>query len=165
MNELTQERLKDVLHYCPETGVFTWKASLSRSIKIGNIAGCDDHRGYLLVRIDGVLHKCHRLAWFYMYGVWPNYHIDHINGIRSDNRLCNIRNANVSENMQNQKTARKDNKTTGLLGSSFCKRDSNFRAQIQINKKNKHIGYFNTPEEAHQAYIEEKRKLHPFGML
>jgi len=163
--ELTQERLKEVLHYCPETGIFTWIKKLSKRIKIGVPAGCDDHRGYLLIRIDGILHKSHRLAWLYVYGCFPVNDIDHIDNIRNHNWIKNLREATRSNNMQNQIKATANNKSTKLLGSSFFKRDGNYRAQIQINKKNKHIGYFDTPEKAHQAYIEEKRKIHPFGMI
>jgi hypothetical protein len=109
--------------------------------------------------------RAHRLAWLYVHGHLPFGSIDHINGIRSDNRLCNIRIATKSENNQNLKKAQKNNKSTGLLGAFYNKRANCFISQIVINRKQIFVGRFKTKEYAHNAYIQAKRNLHPFGML
>jgi hypothetical protein len=80
---LTQERLKHLLHYNPDTGVFTWVQRASKSVRVGNSAGSKNKSGYIDIRIDKSLHKAHRLAWLYIYGVCPNGKIDHINNVKT----------------------------------------------------------------------------------
>lgn len=95
--------------------------------------------------------------WLYMYDCWPPQEIDHVNGDRADNRLCNLRLTDRFGNTQNIRKPRKDN-VTGFLGVSPC--SNGFQAQISANKKEYHLGYFKTPEEASAAYQAAKRKLH-----
>jgi len=95
----------------------------------------------------------------------PENEIDHINGIRNDNRICNLREATKSENAQNQRKAPSHNKSTGLIGASFDKRYKKFESKIHINGKSKFLGYFKTAIEAHNAYLTEKRLIHPFGTI
>jgi hypothetical protein len=174
--ELTHKTLKELLTYNTATGVFIWNhrhLDYFKSHRLfktfntrfsGTKAGSIDKKGYILICIFGKLYSAHRLAWMYIHGSFPIDQIDHINSITDDNRICNLREANKSQNGQNQKKAHKYN-SSGLLGVSFYKPLSKYRAQIRLKGKQKHIGYFNTPEEAHTAYIQAKRKYHEFGTL
>lgn len=160
---LTQKRLRELLHYEPDTGVFTWIIRPTRKRKAGDIAGYLDN-GYVLIGFNSKNYKAHRLAWLYEYGCWPSKHIDHIDGNPSNNRISNLREATQSENLQNQLKARADSKTS-LLGASRNKNRSNYRAQIMVNGKSIHLGCFKTDIEAHDAYITAKRIHHPFGTV
>ena len=93
MKTLTAARLRELLQYDPETGVFTRLVKTSNGIKVGDVAGTADARGYILIRVDGWLHLAHRLAWLHMTCEWPKGMIDHINGVRDDNRWSNLRRA------------------------------------------------------------------------
>lgn len=161
MSELTAERLREVLGYDPETGLFRWRVRTS-NVKVGDVAGCMRKDGYLIISINGRLHQAHRLAWLYVNGEWPPAEIDHIDGRRDFNAIANLREATHAENMHNRRKPQANN-TTGYLGvSRYC---GKFRALITLDRKLKHLGYFDTPEEAHAAYLEAKRRLHPFGMI
>lgn len=158
---LTLERLKEVLFYNPETGIFIWKKSTDK-IKPGKVAGTLT-KGYVAIRIDGTRYFAHRLAWFYIYGQFPSMDIDHINCIKNDNRILNLRNVNAVINAQNVIKARPCNKSTGLLGAYAFK--DYFVAMIRYNGKNVNLGYFKTAELAHNAYVEAKRKYHEGNTL
>lgn len=158
----TQDRLKELLSYDQETGVFTWKEHKKFRARAGNIAGTVTPRGYRLINIEGFIVPAHRLAWFYMLGVWPSVDIDHKNGFRDDNRWTNLRLLSRAQNMQNLHAPHKDNKT-GFLG--VVPHKDRFTAYIKCDGKNHYLGVFNTPELAHQAYLEKKRAIHPAGML
>ena len=155
---LTYERLREVLHYDPETGVFTRLVRTSNRIKVGDVAGCSAGDGYVQIRVDGVRYLAHRLAFLWMTGEWPRDMIDHINGVRDDNRFANLRPATRAENMQNQRRAM-SNSQTGLLGVTRV--GKRFMATIQVDGRKIHIGTFDTPEQAHEAYLAAKRRLHP----
>lgn len=157
---LTQERLKELLDYDPETGVFVWKVCAAKNIKAGSVAGCKILDGYIKIRINGNLYRAHRLAWLYIYGCWPTNQIDHINRVRDDNRLCNLREATNQENSWNT-NKRKDN-TSGYRGVCWDKRTKKWQANIAINGNKKHIGHFDTPETAHAAYLAAKEEHHKF---
>lgn len=161
---LTQARLQELLHYCPETGVFTRKVSLCNSVKIGDVAGglC---QGYIAVRVQGVSYRSHRLAWLYMTGEFPKDQIDHIDGNRANNAFVNLREATSKQNTQNRRFPRIDNKSSKYLGVHWSKLRNKFRAEITVNGKNIHLGLFHNAEDAHYAYVEAKRKYHEFGML
>jgi hypothetical protein len=157
MKTLTLERARELLSYDPETGVIIRKVSNCNRVKDGEIAGSLRADGYLATMVDGKLYKNHRIAWFMHTGAWPEKHIDHINGIRTDNRISNLREAGYSLNAQNQKRAHTDNKT-GLLGVIVER--GKFRAQITIKGATKRLGAYSTPETAHQAYLTAKRAMH-----
>jgi hypothetical protein len=163
---ITQERLKEVLSYDSETGVFVWKERNKKYTKRlnGKEAGCLRPDGYKTIVIDQRKYPAHRLAFLYINGSMPKFQIDHINGNGSDNRTCNLREANNAENQQNKYNCHSDN-YSGLLGVSFYKERNVFYSRIQINGKQKHLGYFDTPEEAHKAYLNKKRELHPYGEI
>lgn len=177
MIELTQEYLKEILDYDPETGVFTWKERNLKYFKstramnafnkknANRIAGSVHYEGYIVITINKKTYQSHRLAWLYVYGHLPKNEIDHINHIKHDNKISNLREATKSQNLQNQIKAQKDNKSTALLGVHFNKRNNNFNASIRKDGKLKHLGCFKTAQEAHEAYIKEKRKIHEFNML
>jgi len=156
---ITQERLKELLGYDPLTGIFIWKVSGYR-LKIGRIAGGFHSTGYWGIMLDGKPYQAHRLAWLYIYGMWPIGVIDHRDHDKANNRIDNLRDVTKSINSQNTIHARKNN-SLGMLGASFHKENGKYKAQIQIDGKKKHLGYFNTPIEAHAAYLGAKRELHP----
>lgn len=159
---LTQERLKNRLSYDESSGLFTWiKASIG--VKISDEVGTITRNGYRVVMFDKCNYHAHRLAWLYVYGSWPEQFIDHINGVKTDNRICNLRQVNKSENGQNLKGARKDNKS-GFLGVTKHGQ-TGWRSTIQIDGATIHLGTFRSPELAHNAYIKAKRQLHPTGTL
>lgn len=163
--ELTHARLLEVLDYDQETGIFTWKVSRTGTrSKIGDVAGSLYDKGYIRISIDDIGYRAHRLAWLYMRGVWPNRDVDHINGVRDDNRFVNLRDVTRSENIQNQHKAHSDN-ATGFLGVTFNKTRGKFQTRININGKRKNLGRFPTAELAHQAYLVAKRELHPACMI
>jgi HNH endonuclease len=141
------------LDYNPLTGIFTWRVKVNSRAKYGAVAGCWS-RGYWVIRVAGKLHGAHRLAWFFVYGKWPEQ-IDHINGIQSDNRIANLRLATTAQNAANMKRP-KDN-TTGFKGVSFKK--GKWRATIKHAGHQFQIGTFATPEEAHAAYVAASRRL------
>jgi hypothetical protein len=156
--EVTQDRLKSELDYCEETGHFRWRISPVNTIKAGSDAGVLDADGYIRIKIGSASYAAHRLAWLYVHGVWPAHEIDHINGVRNDNRIANLRDIPRTGNIQNQRTAQAGSKS-GLLG--VYSNHGKWRAVIQVNKKTIALGNFSTPEEAHAAYVEAKRRLHP----
>ena len=156
MSELTQELLKKVLHYCPDTGVFTWlkrprsmftsKREFNRwnTRYSGKKAGTLREDGYICINIlIGAVNRtmllAHRLAWFYVKGTWPNV-IDHINGKKDDNRISNIRDTTVLGNTKNVKIYKTN--TTGIMGVVWQKDKNKWHAGISVNKKRKHLGYF-----------------------
>ena len=154
---MTAEKLHELLNYCPDTGIFTW---IKRKGKLGKIAG-SINQGYIRIGINKIYYRAHRLAWLYMTGKWPTKEIDHINGNKSDNRFCNLREADRNINCQNLQKSRIDNKSSALLGAYPCKGTNRWRSQIFKDGKIIHIGCFSTPEAAHIAYINVKRSLHP----
>lgn len=156
---LTQDRLKELLSYDPLSGLFIRLVRLGNNSKLDRSAGIIDTHGYLECSVDSKRYRLHRLAWLYMHGEFPIGDIDHINGIRNDNRIDNLRIASRIKNSQNKKNASSNNKT-GLLGVFFHKQNKRYTAQIRINGKNKHLGMFDTPELAHQAYLIAKRQFH-----
>lgn len=163
MRQIDSTRLKEILNYDFETGIFTWKERLARCVWVGQIAGCSKFN-YTKIVIFSKTYSAHRLAWLYVHGESPQGMIDHINGNKHDNRICNLRLANNSENQQNQKKAQSNNKS-GYLGVDFHKRSNSWRATLVVNKKRTEYRGFSTPEEAHQAYLDAKRELHPFSAL
>ena len=160
MAELTQSYLKERLHYDPETGIFTWAVGCKGN-RAGDAAGSLKPSGYRQIMIDGRLYRAHRLAWLYVYGKWPADLIDHINGLRDDNRIVNLREATAAENQQNR-TANANN-ASGFMGVYWHKRDCKWRSHIKIEGRVKHLGCFDTPETASAAYLDAKAELHTFN--
>jgi hypothetical protein len=159
---LTQERLKELLHYNPETGIFKWIVdSRNKRVKAGMVAGCLDGEGYLIVTIEKKPYKAHRLAFLYMLGEFPKEIVDHINGVKSCNAFSNLRECNVYQNSQNQKNKQANN-LTGKLGVTKIKSTGRFQARIQVNGSRINLGHYETVETAYKVYIDFKRKMHEF---
>ena len=155
---LTHKRLLEVLSYNKETGVFSWAENRKKCTNGKAICGKPNSNGYLRVGIDGVRYGLHRIAWFYVHGELPKNDIDHINGIRDDNRISNLRCVTRSTNLENIRSAKGHNKSTGLLGAYVHKK--RFTSRIQVRGKTIHLGMFDTKEDAHNAYISAKRAMH-----
>lgn len=158
---LTQEKLKEYLHYNPDTGLFTWLKYKQRPSKIGSIAGTIRSDGYRSICFFEKQYFAHRLAWLYMMGIFPAEDIDHIDNNRLNNKWNNLRACNQSQNNQNYKKAKVDN-STQFLGVSYRKESNKYRARIMINGKSISIGDYDTAKKAHEAYLIQKRKLHEF---
>jgi superfamily II DNA/RNA helicase len=150
------DRLRQVLNYDPETGVFTWRKTIGARARAGGIAGTVKEDGYRIIFVDRQRFAAHRLAWFITFGVWPKADLDHRNMQRDDNRLANLREASRSQNLCNA-GARSHNKS-GLKGVSV--KGSSFTARIKINKQERYLGSFKTAEEAHAAYRSAAPGLH-----
>lgn len=156
------ERLRELLNYEPDTGRLTWRSRLTRTDLNGLEAGTLDVRGYRAVFIDGYRAPGHRAIWCMQTGRWPVGHVDHINGERADNRWENLREVTMQGNAHNRRKPHKNNKI-GLLGVTRNK--LRFEAGIKVNGKHVYIGLFKTAEEAHAAYVEAKRRLHPTSTI
>lgn len=155
MSELTVARLRELLHYDPETGVFTRRGS-------GDIAGGDNGQGHLKIRVEGKKYFAHRLAWLYVHGKWPTQHIDHRDGDRKNNRIANLRDVPPRLNVQNMRRASGRSKT-GLLGVTVTAPEYGapaYVATIKADGRRVIVGRFDTAAEAHSAYLDAKRRLH-----
>jgi len=156
---LTHERLLEVLSYDKETGAFTWLIQMSTRAKAGHRAGSISH-GRRSIQIDGTRHLSNRLAWFYVNGTWPQGVVDHKSTVASDDTYDNLRDVTQRTNLENQQRAPSHNKSCGLLGVTWHKYSRKWMAQIKVNRKQIHIGYFDTPEAGHAAYVAKKREVH-----
>lgn len=158
---LTAARLREVLHYDPETGVFTRKVRTAQRHQVGDRADFiitgGGQKGYYRVTVDSVRYMAHRLAWFYVHGVWPTNDIDHKDGDRGNNRIINLRDVPNRVNRQNIRKAMTRNRS-GLLGAYF--HQNRWYARLQLNRKIVYLAPFDTPEEAHAAYVVAKRIHH-----
>lgn len=157
---LTAERLRAALQYDPETGTLVWRESNGRRAYKGAAAGGKCPKGYITISLDGGRYKAHRLAWLHVHGIWPEGQIDHINGAPGDNRIANLRDVDVSTNQQNLRRARSNNRQSGLLGVRKMSKTTRWWATISVNGGRIYLGSYATPDEAHQAYLTAKRKLH-----
>lgn len=154
---ITVERLKELLNYDPETGVFTWKINKGRSLK-GSEAGSVKHHGYRRIVLDGKRLYAHRLAWLITYGVWPSHSVDHINRQRDDNRIANLRDLPIQHNVWNQPEKRSNN-TSGYPGVSALP-TGRYIAHIRVDFKKRSLGTYSTAEEAAAAYLNAKKTDH-----
>ena len=160
---VNQNTLKEILNYNPENGLFYWKINKKGHVKSGDIAGSNHKKGYISIRINGKDYLAHRLALIISeHKILPNKQVDHINGDKKDNRITNLRLVTYSEN--NQNVGRRKDNLSGFKGVGFDNRRKKWRSRIRANDKMIWLGYFNTPEEAHEAYCREANKLHgPFS--
>lgn len=154
------EEARQVLTYDPDTGVFTWREGCHGRVKPGSVAGVTHKtRRYVRVGVKGAVIYGHRLAWIMHYGVEPSGVIDHINGIKDDNRIANLRDVDHATNSQNVRTAPKRSKS-GLLGAHYKPKLGYYSSKIREGHRVITIGYFKTAEEAHAAYLARKRVIH-----
>jgi hypothetical protein len=149
---LSFEDVRRILDYDPRTGILVWRAKINIHAKIivGNIAGTLDPSGYIYITIRNRKYRAHRLAWFWTHGVWPKDQIDHVNGIASDNRIANLREATTAQNSHNRKNG-KTNKT-GYTGIRFIEKRNVYVAVSVTNGVSKYLGSFETAEAASAAY-------------
>lgn len=158
-------RLREVLSYDSLTGVFTWNCdmewpSAGLSFVKGEVADRERLRdGYNMVVVDRRRYMAHRVAWLFTTGAWPRGVIDHINGVKNDNRFENLRDTTQKVNGQNRREANKNNHA-GLLGVYPNRRTGRWRAQIRIAGKARDLGTFATPQLAQAAYLKAKREHH-----
>lgn len=155
---LTIERLRYALKYDQETGLFT--AAISRRPRIypgDSVGSISPTTGYLNIRLDRRSYLAHRLAWFYVHGVWPMNFIDHIDRDRQNNRIENLRDVTRAENRHN--TGLQKNNTSGYAGVG--RHGNKWRADLRIFGKRLHLGLFKTPEQASGAYVEAQKIFQP----
>ncbi len=140
MPDITKEELKRILNYSPETGIFVWKIKPASYIKIGDIAGHKDTRGYIAIMINGKSYKAHRLAFLYMEGYFPEHDVDHIDRNPSNNTWNNLR--HVSRQCNNRNCKIQKNNTSGVTGVRPRYKNNTWIVQIVISEKNIHLGSF-----------------------
>lgn len=161
---MTPEYIRSTLDYEPETGVFRWKnrvdaPSFWNGRHAGNVAGTIDRRGYGVIKINYKRLFAHRLAWAHFYGVWPCGQLDHINRIRNDNRIANLRECSPTENASNRGPSL--NSASGIKGVCWSKSCQKWQANISVNRKRIHLGVFADIESA--ASARQRADLEYFG--
>lgn len=152
--EITQDYIRGLFLYDPDTGIMYWGQSRGR-VKRGYKVGSYDKDGYLETDVCGKRVKLHRLAWFYMTGKWPIFEIDHIDLVKDNNKWSNLREATKSQNSANRPISRRNK--SGYKGVIRSK--NRWIAHICHNKKQFHIGSFKTAIEAHEAYLVKAHLL------
>ncbi len=154
---INSKRLRQLLSYDPKSGVFINRTDRHWSAKAGEAAGSLTKAGYIEIGLDGISYYAHRLAWLYVTGEWPANTIDHKDGNRANNAWRNLRDVTQDVNVQNLRGATAAS-SSGLLGAYRC--GSRFKASITVDGRVRHIGYFETAQKAHEAYVAAKRQFH-----
>lgn len=155
--DLNAEQLRSLVTYNPETGLFLW-VTAGRGRQMNRPAGGPTIYGYWQIRLLGRTYRANRLAWLYMTGNWPTHFVDHINGIKDDDRWNNLRDVPQTINAQNRRSA-STKSSTGVFGAQKTK--EGYRAKIVVNGLIVSLGTYRTPEEAHAVYLAAKRQHHP----
>ena len=155
MNQLTQTELMRLVTYDAKTGHFTRTVGK----RAGNLVGTITSNGYTHIFLAGKSYNAHRLAWLYVYGVWPKDQIDHLNHDRSDNRISNLRAVTCAINHQNRRRITKSK--SGVLGVTWHARDTRWQAHIEINAKARHLGSFVCLGMAIRARLNAEKIHHP----
>ena len=155
---LTLGYLQSILDYDPETGIFRWKVQRNQNARPGSVAGRTDSHGHIQITVDGTAYGAHRLAWFMMTGELPPLDIDHENRNRSDNRFVNLREATRRQNVHNQPARRTSQ--TGIKGVYPHKQSGKYAASLKRTGRPRHIGFFDTVEEAAEAVRFEILREH-----
>lgn len=152
-SSLSYDELVERLEYNPDNGEFVWRN--------GRKAGYIKKDGYIYIKINGDSYVAHRLAFLYFYGRHAVSEIDHIDRVKTNNSIANLREVSHAENKQNMRECQLNNKV-GFLGVSVQKNNSKnpFKAQIMSGKRKIHIGYFKTAFEARAAYLKAKKEMH-----
>lgn len=153
---ITAERIRELVSYDPENGIFTWRVKKARWLNVGDVAGRIGGNGYWSIKVDGRAYQAHRLAFLWMTGEWPTQHVDHVDLDRLNNRWVNLREASRSQNQHN--LPKFSTNTSGYKGVSFHKCAGKWRATIRVNGKNLHLGYGATAEDAAELYAAAARK-------
>lgn len=155
---ITQEYLKSVLNYNPDTGIFTWLNPRNRPLKKrGGIAGYINSIKYRVIKTNGKAYLAHRLAWLYMTGSFPKNQIDHLNKIRGDNRWANLKGVTNAENCRN-KSISKNNKS-GISGVHFCNQAKRWRVVITFKGVVYRFGSYRLLDEAIEVRHREIKQF------
>jgi hypothetical protein len=168
---ITAAELRAIIQYDPETGRFSWRERGQEFFKNGRVGSWNAvnagrpvcgalSSGYLRISIFAEKYAASHLAYLYMTGAWPGYEIDHVNGVRCDNRWANLRPATRAQNCQNR-GVRSDN-TSGFIGVHFSKPMNKWEAIITVDRKTFRLGFFDDRAAASRAYLEAKRQHHKF---
>lgn len=161
---ISQSEIISNFHYDAETGLFFRKVNSRRRPNSLIETGTITFWGYCAIGYRNKHYTAHRLAWLYIHGEWPDCDIDHINGNRSDNRICNLRAVSRTINNQNRRSITTNKKSNLPLGVSYRGKNRKLKkpyySSIISNGKKIELGYFITPEEAHEAYLKAKRNYH-----
>lgn len=160
---MSLEELKEILNYDPVTGVVSWKVTMGNrgQYKAGTPCSNKDAYGYGRVKLKGIAYKLHRIAWGFVYGYLPTKHIDHIDGNPSNNIINNLREVSCRDNCLNRKIHRKGH----ITGTTLSSKSDKWQAQISIRGKRIYIGYFDTQQEAHEAYVATRNRLTEQGII
>ena len=153
--DFTPDVLKRLFHY--ERGALLWKTKLNKRIRLMSVAGSMDGHGYVQIMINGKRYKAHRLIYIMFYGYAPKV-LDHINGIRDDNRIDNLRPASLNDNARNAKKPERN--TSGFKNVYWYKRHSKWQVAITVDNKPLHIGYYDDINEANTAAIAARNQYH-----
>ena len=152
------EELKEFLDYNPDTGLITWIKKPNRRIKVGQVAGTMASKGYLQIAFKGIRYFAHRLAYYMHHGVDPLENlVDHKYGDKTNNKIDNLRLATNFQNGTNRVNLPSNN-TSGFIGVVWNKKLKKWRAQIVVNKVQKHLGYFINKEDAIKTRREAEIK-------
>jgi hypothetical protein len=154
---ITQLELKEVLHYNQDTGIFTWINPVRKTM-LNVIAGTMSHERYVVIKINKKTYRAHRLAWLYVYGNFPSSILDHINGIKSDNKINNLRKATSQQNNFNRKN--ESINTSGHKGVHWETAREIWKAVITINNRHIYLGRYKHKQEAINAYLTSAKKYH-----
>jgi len=154
---LTQEELHEQLHYDPDSGFFYWLILKNNQLNIGDRAGSINPKGYVLITVNRISYKAHRLAWFYVYGYWPENDIDHKDRIKHHNWIENLREASKQCNARNRTVA--CNNKSGVKGVHKSKKVNKWVAQIKVNKKSKYLGTYKYLDDAVCARLAAEQCL------
>lgn len=157
-SDLTAEHLKEILHYNPTTGIWTWlKTAANKRRFVGGDAGSVDSKGYPIIKINSSLYKSHRFAWLYMTGGWPMGDLDHRDRDPSNCRWENLRQASrVQNNINNEKNLGR----SGLKGAAWSENDQKWKSSIRVNGNRIHLGYFDDAQQAHEVYRQASLTHH-----
>ncbi|MBB4235066.1 HNH endonuclease [Rhizobium esperanzae] len=155
---ITTEQLREILHYDPDTGIFTWAKKTSNKVVVGRHAGAINLSGYIVIGIGGKLLYAHRLAFTWMGEETPDT-VDHADGDRLNNRWSNLRPATDQQNVLNAKLA--SNSTSGFKGVSWHKKAQKWSAQIYLDGKSRYLGLYTDPKKAHDAYMRAANSIQP----
>lgn len=155
---ITQERLKELLHYDPASGLFTWKVHRNNRVTVGSVCGKNSNT-YIRISINRQFYMAHRLAFLYMEGAFPPWHVDHINHNETDNRWCNLRKVSPSENARNRRKCSRN--TSGVTGVHW--KQGKWCVRIFTGGRHIHIGWSNNLQKAAEMrrHAEEKYGYHP----
>lgn len=165
-SDLTAARLRELLHYDPETGVFTRKVRTAQMMRVGDIAGNPHENGYITVQLLGRTYRAHVLAWLYTHSAWPPEDVDHINRVRHDNRISNLRLASRSENLQNSGLSRRNTSRHKGVRRQVLSGEPTGRWQafIYLHRRFTHLGIFSSVEDAAAARKAAEALYHPFAV-